>query len=778
MTQTITFPPIEAGEVVGPTGFATSHHISFPVIDRGVFVAPTLRQANPPLIEALVNGTVSAGTFARKFDDVLGDTGSFSYRMRRGDYQRKVTDGVTTNSGATITSASAEFTADDIGRHIYGTHIPTGATIATVNSPTSIEISSLATGSGTAQTLKIRAADFDDIVTIKVRGVARFPGVVENIDHTVYSPDEGHLVEISGRGAAALLDLPKVVYPSRGLRALPIEDVRTLSWVGADFDPAAAGWKPPKKVNRQSSYADTDAPRPAIWADTTGWWIGPNLASVTSFDAPQGITLYRKSITLAATKNTKHFIAGDNVTRFWIDGAEMTWFAGSAVGRLIEIELGADTHILAAKVANKVDVPGEDNPTGLIGVGYTLTADGLLDEKIWETDTSWYHLPYPVRAPGFTVGKAERLLLDEGGLLDNGWSLDFTDLKTTDGKPWTYQREISVNVGRSLLEVQRELSDTHADIAVAPGSQPDRFILRAWNHGERGRTRPVTLQQTDDPETSDFISLRHRGQRTRQNTLLIRSRDGHTEAEDTDSRGAYGDRGGYIELGHLPEEEAEDAGLAILENRKAPAWSTPARLKQRTGGAVPFDDFEVGDRIDVTNEWDEVGQMRILSLGAEENDGELEYPITFRNRQLEEEERHRVWLRRMADGVLIGGARVSSRAATPAPTAQQISVLQVAEFSHDNVQITTGAWPKRPAAESGNIVQVYGQLTTAGSTGTAIDVILNGVHLTTLSFAAGATEAVKPVAAVPVHANVDKLWIDCDAAGTGAEGLVVQIRAI
>lgn len=70
---------------------------------------------------------------------------------------RSVTDGVTTDTDATVTSASAVFTQADKGKLITGTGIPSGTTIATVTSATSIELSAAATATATGLTLVIGA---------------------------------------------------------------------------------------------------------------------------------------------------------------------------------------------------------------------------------------------------------------------------------------------------------------------------------------------------------------------------------------------------------------------------------------------------------------------------------------------------------------------------------------------------------------------------------------------------------------------------------------------
>lgn len=65
---------------------------------------------------------------------------------------RTVTDGVTTNTSTTITSATAAFVAADIGKPIAGTGIPANATIAAVASATSATLSAAATATGTGVT--------------------------------------------------------------------------------------------------------------------------------------------------------------------------------------------------------------------------------------------------------------------------------------------------------------------------------------------------------------------------------------------------------------------------------------------------------------------------------------------------------------------------------------------------------------------------------------------------------------------------------------------------
>lgn len=62
---------------------------------------------------------------------------------------RTITDAVTVNGDATMTSATAVFVAGDVGKTVTGAGIPGGTTIASRTSATEVELSQNATGAGT-----------------------------------------------------------------------------------------------------------------------------------------------------------------------------------------------------------------------------------------------------------------------------------------------------------------------------------------------------------------------------------------------------------------------------------------------------------------------------------------------------------------------------------------------------------------------------------------------------------------------------------------------------
>lgn len=70
---------------------------------------------------------------------------------------RAVTDGATTNTSTTVTSATAFFQPTDVGKSITGSGIPAGATIASVTNTTTVVISAAATATASSVALTIGA---------------------------------------------------------------------------------------------------------------------------------------------------------------------------------------------------------------------------------------------------------------------------------------------------------------------------------------------------------------------------------------------------------------------------------------------------------------------------------------------------------------------------------------------------------------------------------------------------------------------------------------------
>lgn len=85
--------------------------------------------------------------------------------------QRVVTDGVTTSTSTTVTSATAVFAAGDLGRPISGSGIPSGAVIVAFSSATSVTISAPATATASGVTLTLGGGIGAKIEELVVEGL-------------------------------------------------------------------------------------------------------------------------------------------------------------------------------------------------------------------------------------------------------------------------------------------------------------------------------------------------------------------------------------------------------------------------------------------------------------------------------------------------------------------------------------------------------------------------------------------------------------------------------
>lgn len=112
------------------------------------------------------------------------------------DVARSFSDGVTTNSSTSITSASgAGFTQADVGRSISGTNIQADTRIITVTSATAATISRAATGSGSSLTLTIAgrvaySGFATTVTTSKSSGTGYRKSVTNGDTFTVTLPDD------------------------------------------------------------------------------------------------------------------------------------------------------------------------------------------------------------------------------------------------------------------------------------------------------------------------------------------------------------------------------------------------------------------------------------------------------------------------------------------------------------------------------------------------------------------------------------------------------------
>jgi hypothetical protein len=136
-------------------------------------------------------------------------------------------DGQTTSGSVTFTSPSANFTTADVGRRISGTNIPASTTIAGVVNPTTVTLSSQATGSGTALPFAIVRPP-----ACAQQDPTGVPGVSGNGVEFVFGGNSSMYIDT--QGATELF--------SRTGEAAPATS--NMSLVGVPNDGTWSGWNP------------------------------------------------------------------------------------------------------------------------------------------------------------------------------------------------------------------------------------------------------------------------------------------------------------------------------------------------------------------------------------------------------------------------------------------------------------------------------------------------------------------------------------------------------
>ena len=140
----------------------------------------------------------------RRYFTYAGNQVDLRPRLRRSGpvgSTRTVTDAGTTNTDATLTSAAADFTADDVGAGISGAGIPASTTILSVTNESTVEMSANATATATGVTVIITA---DEPVDPSLAGVwvyATGPLQIRlDTGPPTVTPTAGNLAEAVDRG--------------------------------------------------------------------------------------------------------------------------------------------------------------------------------------------------------------------------------------------------------------------------------------------------------------------------------------------------------------------------------------------------------------------------------------------------------------------------------------------------------------------------------------------------------------------------------------------------
>lgn len=568
------------------------------------------------------------------------------------------------------------------------------------------------TGSGTVTVPNDDTSDtdFDRLLQFNIGGQPRFLSVIEDRDIVTLSPNGAGAQQttLNGRGALALLGEGTVGSPL-GDEALPIIDVRSFSVFSPDKD--ITGWGFAKQLAKQSATTEGwDASEPEGWPEPDAWRIWADDDAASTSHAPTATHLFAEDVTIATSGTYALFSWFDNTGEFWVDGARVVQ-SGSEIarGRRLTITLSAGVHRFAAIVRNGDPIiPGSGNPGGFAATLHPLDAQGLLEASVWSTSSTTRCLPNVTGLPGFTVGQVLITLLEEAqaedACLDITW--DFTATQDSEGNAWEVETEITVDVGRSLLEVVKQMAASSMDVAMAPGA----LVLRAYQYGGRGSTKAVTLV-----EGSNLASLRHQGKRATVNSVRVRYDGGWLREEDAVSIASIGRREVRLDLGGVTSaDKAREEAQAIMALRKEARYAGTADADPVNDAERQLlDALEAGDWITCDNQALTPEVVRVREhVVTETQDGRVDHTVRLNDVREEAELRFARHLERMAPGALLGGSRVSSPAGAPPIADEELSPIRVAEFSFEG-EVADGA---------------------------VVNLLLNGAVLGSVTFSAGELE--------------------------------------
>lgn len=144
MTQSLT-DTNKATFTVGTTAWASAADVNHQV--SGTNVAPYTQ-----ITAVSIASGVATVTFSK---DIPAGTTKFQIENSS---IRQVNTGSTTADSTTVTSATANFRNEDVGRSIDATNLPVGTTIVSRTDATTVEVSNAAIASGTNQVLSIGAS--------------------------------------------------------------------------------------------------------------------------------------------------------------------------------------------------------------------------------------------------------------------------------------------------------------------------------------------------------------------------------------------------------------------------------------------------------------------------------------------------------------------------------------------------------------------------------------------------------------------------------------------
>jgi hypothetical protein len=420
----------------------------------------------------------------------------------------------------------------------------------------------------------------------------------------------------AGRGVLALLEDATVhtEFPIQGSKARQ----RAFDFTAIAYDDST--WIAANETHRQDDSAGGYAGYPLEWPDPLAYWIWSRESLLV--DVPVGSSFFRKDFTLAADSVVAVFATADDDFRLWLDGDLVleNWL-GTHLPHWQEtfrkdLNLSAGTHQIAVQAANSAGpIP---NPASFIVSIMELDpgmASALTGTVFARTDATWVCLDYPVTVPGMTVGEILRILVGEaqarGDLLE-GITLDFTDTADSNAAAWAEQPDITLEIGRNLLDVMRLFVEQFVDVEMTPTLE-----LKVYNKGTLGQDLAGSVSLVIG-EHFELLTATGHGHLT--NAIVARDATGAlTTREDATSLAERKRREAYIEIATAPTEPRAHSISDEIFVEFAKPWVEISAVVIQDSGV--YADWATGDVISIPGLPDGTpADTTILSITVEEDE--------------------------------------------------------------------------------------------------------------------------------------------------------------
>lgn len=327
---------------------------------------------------------------------------------------------------------------------------------------------------------------------------------------------------------------------------VPSLDERIWNWASGEYNPIIphSTWPLATAIAGQGWGSIFYTGQPAGWTDSAAFFLWSSLGD--SEDAPPGRCVFKDIFLVGAGKKLLEW-ACDNAGDLYVNGKKVQSGSDFRKKQNYEFETTAGFLTLAWDVTNAADDgPPGGNPGGLIA---SLRENNETGDIIWRTDASgpapnnaltMRMLEYPVFLPPTTPGAIIRLAAEQNELIDDDWTLNFSDLYDSAGNEWaplvgdqTTIDELSFRLyDDSLLAVLRVLSEVWIDFRVLPG---DGKVLSVYPKGTLGTTVTVPLTTgystagMADPDIVNVLDLSWNVVRAKYDKLGVRWADGWIE---------------------------------------------------------------------------------------------------------------------------------------------------------------------------------------------------------------------------------------------------------